>query len=95
MTITVSSVNAAPIAIGKNESRGKTIGTVVGLGAGCAYERQDIFKNMDWIVENAEKKGNGGKARVFATACALGIIAAVGAVGRFAGGLIGKVVDRK
>lgn len=95
MTLTVSSLNPIPAKPGKYETKGKTIGTVAGLAAGCAYERQDIFKHMDWIVENAEKKGNGGKARAFATACALAIIGAVGAAGRFTGGLIGKVADKK
>lgn len=95
MAINVSSVNNVPVAPGKNEARGKTIGTVAGLGAGYAYERQDIFKHMDWITEDAVKKGNGGKARAFATACALGIIAAVGAIGRAIGGVAGKAIDNK
>ncbi len=97
MTITVSSVGNVPAkkSVSANESKGKTIGTVVGAGAGIAYNVKNHEANFGWAIEKHVKAGNGTKARAIACTVVAGIVAASAGIGRFIGGLAGNAVDKK
>ena len=95
MTMTVSSVSVLPKKnnTGKNESIGKTAGTIIGAGSSIAYNVKNHDANFGWAIEEHVKNGKGPQARAIAATVVATIILGATALGRLAGGFAGKLVD--
>ncbi len=97
MTMTVSSIGNIPSTrkTNSNEQKGKTIGTAVGAGTSIAYNVKHAKASFVDAIEEHVRNGKAVQARIIAGTIVAGFIAGATALGRFAGGLIGKAVDNK
>ena len=88
-------MNVSKVDSGSATQKGKTIGTIAGLGGRLAYvakkEGKDIFVNAG---KEAVEKGLSSKLGVAVKAGAVGLVAAGFALGgRLIGAAIGKLID--